>query len=67
MQTLPSFNRAMAAYFDQQFEEALEGFEAVLAADPEDYTSIFFMENAFKYENNGVPENWTGAEEMLSK
>ncbi len=67
MQTLPSFNRAMGAYFDQQFDEALDGFEAVLAADPEDYTSIFFMENAFKYGNNGVPENWTGAEEMLSK
>ncbi len=67
MQTLPAFNRAMGAYFDQQFEEALEGFDKVVAADPEDYTSIFFMENALKYGNNGVPENWTGAEEMLSK
>lgn len=67
LQTLPSFNRAMNAYFDQQFGEALDGFEEVMAADPEDHTSLFFMENAYRYSNNGVPENWTGAEEMLSK
>jgi class 3 adenylate cyclase len=66
-ETLSSFNRAMTAYFDQQFGDALESFEEVMAVDPEDHTSLFFMENAFKYSNNGVPENWTGAEEMLSK
>jgi hypothetical protein len=25
------------------------------------------FENAIKYLNEGVPENWTGAEEMASK
>ncbi len=67
MDTLALFNKAMDAYFDQQFGEALECFEEVMATDPEDHTSLFFMENAFRYSNNGVPENWTGAEEMLNK
>ena len=65
--TLASFNTSMNHYFNQEFENALEGFQAVLTTDPEDSTAIFFMENALKYLTNGVPENWTGAEEMISK
>jgi class 3 adenylate cyclase len=64
---LPHFNHSMHAYFQQQFENALEGFQQILATDPADHTAIFFMENAFRYGNTGVPENWTGAEEMMSK
>jgi class 3 adenylate cyclase len=67
VQTLSHFNTSMNAYFEQQFEDALQGFQAILHKDPADHTTIFFMENAFRYCNNGVPENWTGAEEMLSK
>ena len=65
--TLVSFNESMNYYFDQRFENAIQGFQAVVATDPDDRTAIFFMENALKYLKNGVPENWTGAEEMLSK
>ena len=65
--TLPHFNQSMHAYFQQQFENAVEGFQQILATDPDDHTAIFFMDNAFRYGNTGVPENWTGAEEMISK
>ena len=65
--TLVSFNESMNYYFDQRFENAIQGFQAVVATDPDDRTALFFMENALKYLKNGVPENWTGAEEMLSK
>ncbi len=65
--TLVPFNESMNYYFDQHFENAIQGFQTVLKTDPDDRTAIFFMENALKYLNNGVPENWTGAEEMLSK
>ena len=65
--TIAPFNESMNYYFDQRFENAIQGFQDILAIDPDDRTAIFFMENALKYLKNGVPENWTGAEEMLSK
>lgn len=65
--TLSHFSEAMQYYLDQRFENAVQLFQTIIAKDPDDLTAIFFMENALKYLKNGVPENWTGAEEMLSK
>ena len=67
MTTLDHFNQSMSYYFNQRFENAIQGFQVVIASDPEDFTATFFMENALKYLRNGVPENWTGAEEMRVK
>jgi class 3 adenylate cyclase len=64
---LALFNQSMNDYFDQHFENAIQGFRTIIATDADDHTAIFFMANALKYLKNGVPENWTGAEEMLSK
>jgi adenylate cyclase len=65
--TIPQFNKAMHCYQEQQFEHAISLFEDILATDPEDHTATIFMHKALKYLKNGAPENWTGAEEMLSK
>ncbi|TAL50019.1 MAG: adenylate/guanylate cyclase [Chitinophagaceae bacterium] len=67
IKTLPFFNEAMNYYLEQRFENAIQTFQNILSADPDDLTAGFFMENALKYLKNGIPENWTGAEEMLSK
>jgi class 3 adenylate cyclase len=67
MNNLPHFNEAMNCYLEQRFENAIEVFQIILTTDPEDRTVAFFMENALKYCRNGVPDNWTGAEEMLTK
>jgi class 3 adenylate cyclase len=67
MENLSPFSAAMNHYWEQQFEHALDIFRAILDTDPEDRTAAFFMDNAFKYCQNGVPENWTGTEEMSSK
>lgn len=67
IKTLSYFNEAMNYYLDQRFENAVQLFQHIITTDPEDHTAIFFMENALKYLSNGVPENWTGAEEMLNK
>ncbi len=67
MKTLLHFSEAMNCYVNQRFENAIQLFQHIIAADPDDLTAIFFMENASKYLRNGVPENWTGAEEMLTK
>ena len=65
--TLPWFKDAMNAYKEQQFENAIRLYQLILETDAEDQTTKFFLEKAQKYRREGVPENWTGAEEMLSK
>ena len=67
MKTLPHFNEAMSLYMDQRFENAVQIFKSIIVTDEEDQTAAFFMEKALHYLKKGVPENWTGAEEMVSK
>ena len=64
---LLQFEQAMNYYREQRFENAVQSFRAILTDDPEDRTINVFMEKALNYMKNGAPENWTGAEEMLSK
>lgn len=61
------FNNAMKLYHEQQFEEAILIFQKILESNPDDKTAVHFLRNAEKYFGSGVPENWTGAEEMISK
>jgi hypothetical protein len=67
LKTLPAFNEAMNYYLDQQFENASQIFQSILETDSTDLTVKFFLENALKFVQEGVPENWTGAVEMASK
>jgi adenylate cyclase len=67
LSTLSYFNEAMRYYREQQFDNAIMIFQQILAADPGDQTARFFMDNASRFMRQGVPENWTGAEEMLTK
>jgi len=67
LQTLPHFNAAMNSYHDQQFENALQIFQTIITNDPDDLTAHYFLTNTKKYLREGVPKNWTGAEEMISK
>lgn len=61
------FDSAMTAYQEQDFENAVALFKFIRSNDPEDRTALFFLENAMKYIQHGVPENWTGAQEMQTK
>jgi class 3 adenylate cyclase len=67
LSTLNYFNEAMSAYHDQKFDTAIDLFQMILAIDTDDQTVKLLMDNAVRYLRHGVPENWTGAEEMLSK
>ena len=67
LRTLALFKDAMSSYHDQQFENALQIFQTILAQDPDDLTAIYFLDNTKKYLREGIPKNWTGAEEMVSK
>jgi class 3 adenylate cyclase len=65
--SLPTFEMGMTAYYHQQFSEASAKFEEVLEADPGDQTSRLFQDKANQYNLNGIPQNWTGVEEMHFK
>jgi adenylate cyclase len=67
LQTISLFKDAMTCYQERQFESALKFFQTILAKDPDDLTVHHFLEKTKKYLREGVPHNWTGAEEMISK
>ncbi len=67
LKTLSLFHDAMTAYHERHFETALQFFQSITANDPDDLTSIYFLDNTKKYLREGVPQNWSGAEEMMSK
>lgn len=67
IKTLSSFKEAMRCYNDKQFENAIRLFGSIVATDPDDETVQHFMRNAIKYQQEGIPANWTGAEEMVNK
>ncbi len=65
--TLPIFKRGMTGYLNKSFEEAYDEFHQVLQIHPEDLTTRLFVDNIKHFINQGVPENWTGINEMHSK
>ncbi|HET9747454.1 MAG TPA: adenylate/guanylate cyclase domain-containing protein [Chitinophagaceae bacterium] len=65
--TLSLFREAMNLYHERQFGDALQLFQKIIAKDPDDLTSIYFHDKTKKYLREGVPHNWTGTEEMMSK
>ena len=64
---LPYFKQGMSDYFNKSFNEASDHFYHVLEIYPEDTTARIFLNNASQYKTKGIPENWTGVEEMHNK
>ena len=64
---LPIFKQGMSDYFNRSFNEASDKFFRVLEIYPEDTTAKLFLGKASNYINIGIPENWTGVEEMHNK
>jgi adenylate cyclase len=64
---LSLFHEAIGYFQQQQFGLAAQCFEKILVSDPQDYTSVVYLERAYHYAQFGAPANWTGAVEMISK
>jgi adenylate cyclase len=67
LHALPLFKQGMDHYFNKSFSEASKIFFQVLEIDPEDRATKIFLEKAGRHIDTGIPENWTGVEEMSSK
>ena len=67
MTSLKLFNQSITLFQKQEFEKVIQLFQSILSSDPDDLTSNHFLEKSIKYLRDGVPDKWTGAEEMIIK
>ncbi len=66
-QTLPLFKEGMHHYLNKSFAAAIQSFQGVIELHPTDKTAVFFLDNANRYLQKGVPEGWAGILEMANK
>jgi len=67
LHSLPVFREGMTDYLNKSFHEATNKFYQALQIFPEDTTVKLFLGKASHYMVEGIPENWTGVEEMQVK
>ena len=65
--TLPKFQEGRDHYLAGNFREAMEVFEEVLRASPDDVTVELFLNRIAYFLTHGKPEGWTGVEMMEKK
>jgi len=65
--TLSLFTEGIDHYISRSFDKAVFNFTRVMEEHPADLTAKFFHDNAVRYMQHGVPEDWAGVEEMYSK
>jgi len=67
LKTMQAFNDAIDFYFKKDFKGAKSAFEFILSDNPKDRPAKGLLSKATEHLKNGVPDNWTGVEEMLRK
>jgi class 3 adenylate cyclase len=67
LSALPIFKQGISDYFNKSFNEAADRFGKVLEIHPEDTTAKLFLGKSNHYMNTGIPDNWSGVEEMKVK
>ena len=65
--TSSRFSIGMQFFFNSAFPEASSAFKEVLKINPGDEVARFFLNKAVYYIQHGVPERWTGVDEMERK
>jgi len=66
-ETKVNFEKAIHLYFDRKFGMAADLLKVIIKNHPEDQAASYYFERAVKFAVDGVSENWSGVEEMVSK
>lgn len=66
-QTKTQFEEAIVYYSQQNFDRALQMFEAVLQANPQDRAAELYIQRCHQYQQEGVREDWNGVAVLLNK
>jgi len=67
LSTLKDYGEAIQLYKKRSFKKAMEGFSEVLARNEQDQVSRIYKERCRKYIDEGVPDDWDGAEPIDHK
>ncbi len=66
-QVLDLYNKGLAAYRQQKWDEAIQCFNDALAVDPKDGPSKLYLERSEKFRQTPPPEDWDGVFTMTTK
>ena len=61
------FAAGLEAYYERRFAEAAKHFGKVTSIDPDDLAAQLYAGHCIRFVVHGVPEEWTGVEEMIGK
>ena len=61
------FEAGLKHYYDKAFDKAQLKFKEIVTLNNDDTVAQFFLEKCIELEKEGIPEDWTGVEEMTSK
>ena len=64
---LPYYTDGLFDYYNGSFKEAFDKFSRVLEIYPEDTATNMFLGKARQFIAAGIPDDWTGVEEMQNK
>lgn len=67
LQTLSEFEKGVQDFFAKEFSRALDHFNHVLIANPEDQSAKHLLNRTAQCIQHGVPPDWTGVEIMEMK
>ena len=65
--TASLFAEAMENYHNQNFPGAQKAFQSIITQNPSDHTTRLLLTRIEAYQQQGLPENWTGVEKMNFK
>jgi two-component system sensor histidine kinase ChiS len=63
----PTFDQAIEAYYQKQFQHASQLFEHILQQLPIDKAASFYLERCEHYITQGTPPDWEGIEALSQK
>jgi len=67
LETLETYKRAIALYFEGKFPAAMQAFLSVLSADNEDVVAQRYVDRCMTLVRDGVPDDWDGVVRLTSK
>ena len=65
--TASEFEQAIQYYFERQFGKSAAILKEILELAPDDKAAQYYLDRSVQFIVNGVEENWSGVEEMVSK
>lgn len=67
LRKISTHNQAMEHFFNRQWQEAINGFQAVLSEHPSDKAAAIYLAQSQDYFENAPPDDWQGEYIQTSK